>query len=75
MTLHTESDHIHLVTDPTLIVINSEGWPQGIVPYRLGGPSITMRKELSDRFMVCSQRKCSTCWLFKMGHRWPFRNT
>ena len=45
MTLHTESDHIHLVTDPTLVVFNSEGRPQGIIPYRLGGPSIVMRRD------------------------------
>jgi enhancer of polycomb-like protein len=45
MTLHTESDHIHLVTDPTLVVYNSEGRPQGIIPYRLGGPSIVMRRD------------------------------
>jgi len=30
---HTESDHIHLVTDPTLYVLGPAGRPQGIVPY------------------------------------------
>src|SRR5260221_3917721 len=45
MTLHTESDHIHLVTDPTVVVFNSEGRPQGIIPYRLGGASIVMRRD------------------------------
>jgi hypothetical protein len=33
MTLYTESDHVHLVTDPTLYVLGPEGWLQGIVPY------------------------------------------
>jgi len=45
MTLHTESDHIHLVTDPTLYVLGPEGRPQGIVPYRLGVPPIIMRRD------------------------------
>ena len=45
MTLHTDSDHIHLVTDPTLFVIGPEGRPQGIVPYRLGVPSMNMRRD------------------------------
>lgn len=45
MTLHTESDHIHLVTDPTLVIFSSEGRPQGIVPYRLGVPPIIMRRD------------------------------
>src|SRR6266511_3781801 len=45
MTLHTDSDHIHLVTDPTLIVIGPEGRPQGIVPYRLGVPPMNMRRD------------------------------
>jgi len=45
MTLHTELDHILLVTDPTLVVFNSEGQPQGIIPYRLGGPSIIMQQD------------------------------
>ena len=45
MTLHTESDHLHLVTDQTLVVFNSEGRPQGIVPYRLGVPPIIMRRD------------------------------
>jgi len=45
MTLHTDSDHIHLVTDPTLFVIGPEGRPQGIVPYRLGVPPINMRRD------------------------------
>jgi hypothetical protein len=40
---HTETDHMHLITDPTLFVFSSEGRPQGIVPYRRGGPSIIMR--------------------------------
>jgi hypothetical protein len=34
MTLHTGSDHIHLVTNSTLIVFGSEGRPQEIVPGR-----------------------------------------
>src|SRR6266540_6630927 len=42
MTLHTESDHLHLVTDPTLIVFSSEGRRQGIVPYQV------------DHSLVCS---------------------
>ena len=42
MTLHTESDLLHLVTDPTLVIFSSEGRPQGIVPYRLGVPPIIM---------------------------------
>src|SRR6266511_1399715 len=45
MTLHTDSDHIHLVTDPTLIVMGPEGRPQGIVPYRLGVPPMNMRRD------------------------------
>ena len=45
MTLHTDSDHIHLVTDPTLFVIGPEGRPQGIVPYRLGVPPMNMRRD------------------------------
>jgi len=45
MTLHTELDHILLVTDPILVVFNSEGWPQGIIPYWLGGPSIIMQRD------------------------------
>ena len=44
MTLHTNSDHIHLVTNPTLFVIDPEGWPQGIVPYQLGVPLINMHR-------------------------------
>jgi hypothetical protein len=43
MTLHIESNHIHLVTDPTLVIYSSEGRLQGIVPYRLGVPPIFMR--------------------------------
>ena len=45
MTLHTDSDHIHLVTDRTLFVIGPEGRPQGIVPYRLGVPPMNMRRD------------------------------
>jgi len=45
MTLHAESDHLHLVTDPTLVIFSSEGRPQGIVPYRLGVPPIIMRRD------------------------------
>jgi len=45
MTLHTESDHLHLVTDPTLVIFNSEGRPQGILPYRLRVPPIIMRHD------------------------------
>src|SRR6266571_4765313 len=45
MTLHTDSDHIHLVTDPTLFVIGPEGRSQGIVPYRLGVPPMNMRRD------------------------------
>ncbi len=45
MTLHTESDHIHLVTDLTLYVLGPEGRPQGIVPYQLGVPPIIMRRD------------------------------
>ena len=45
MTLHTETDHLHLVTDPTLVIFNSEGRPQGIVPYRLGVPPVIMRRD------------------------------
>ena len=45
MTLHTESDHLHLITDPTLVIFTSEGRPQGILPYRLGVPPIIMRRD------------------------------
>ena len=45
MTLHTESDHIHLVTNPTLVIFGPEGRPQEIVPYRLGGPLVVMRRD------------------------------
>ncbi|KAF9530669.1 enhancer of polycomb-like-domain-containing protein [Crepidotus variabilis] len=45
MTLHTESDHIHLVTDPTLVVAGPDGRPQGVIPYRLGVPPIIMRRD------------------------------
>ena len=45
MMLHTDSDHIHLVTDPTLFVIGPEGRSQGIVPYRLGVPPMNMRRD------------------------------
>jgi enhancer of polycomb-like protein len=48
MTPHTESDHIHLVTDPTLYVLGPEGQPQGIVPYRLGVPPIIMRRDVQS---------------------------
>src|SRR5882672_11468857 len=45
MTLHSESDHLHLVTDPTLVIHNSDGRPQGIVTYWLGVPPIIMRRD------------------------------
>lgn len=45
MTLHMESDHIHLVTDPTIYVLGPEGRPHGVVPYRLGVPPIIMRRD------------------------------
>ena len=43
MTLHAESDHLHLVTDPTLVILSSEGRLQGIIPYWLGMPPIMRR--------------------------------
>ncbi|KAJ3498436.1 hypothetical protein NLJ89_g10220 [Agrocybe chaxingu] len=36
MTLHSDPDHLHLVTDPTLILTNSEGQQHAVLPYGLG---------------------------------------
>ena len=49
MTLHTESDHIHLVTDPTVYVYTPDGRQQGIVPYRLGVPPVIVRRDAQGR--------------------------
>ena len=45
MTLHSESDHVHLVTDPTVVVAGPDGRPQGILPYRLGMPPVMIRRD------------------------------
>ena len=36
MTLFSEKDHAHLLKDPALTVVNAEGRPQIVFPYRLG---------------------------------------
>lgn len=36
MTLFSEKDHAHLLKDPALTVLNVEGRPQVVFPYRLG---------------------------------------
>lgn len=36
MTLFSEKDHAHLLKDPALTVLNAEGRPQAVFPYRLG---------------------------------------
>ena len=36
MTLFSEKDHIHLLKDPALTVVNAEGRAQAVLPYRLG---------------------------------------
>ena len=36
MTLFSEKDHIHLLTDPALTVVNTEGRTQAVLPFRLG---------------------------------------
>ena len=36
MTLFSEKDHIHLLKDPALSVVNAEGRAQAVLPYRLG---------------------------------------
>jgi len=45
MTVSLETDHMHLVTDPTVIIPGADGRPQGIVPYRLGMPPPMMRRD------------------------------
>jgi len=60
MTLHAESDHLHLVTDPTLVIFSSEGRPQGIVPYRLGVPPIIMRRDAQRGISHSSQYLASS---------------
>ena len=35
MTLFSEKDHIHLLNDPALTVVNTEGRAQAVLPYRL----------------------------------------
>ena len=36
MTLFSDKDHLHLLKDPALTVVNAEGRAQAILPYRLG---------------------------------------
>ena len=36
MTLFSEKDHVHLLKDPALTVVNAEGRAQVVLPYRLG---------------------------------------
>ena len=36
MTLFSEKDHAHLLKDPALTMLNAEGRPQVVFPYRLG---------------------------------------
>ena len=36
MTLSSEKDHIHLLKDPALAIVNAEGRAQAVLPYRLG---------------------------------------
>ena len=36
MTLFTDRDHIHMLKDPALTVVNADGRAQAVLPYRLG---------------------------------------